>query len=82
MPAVTCFSRLDLERKFLFFKAPFKHQKRCHGLLRYLATLWQQYKQLTEIEQAFKELNGDLVLMADYQQIVHQLEAAQADLKA
>ncbi|MBL0381180.1 MAG: hypothetical protein JKP90_16240 [Desulfofustis sp. PB-SRB1] len=47
-----------------------------------MATHWQQYIQLTEIEQAFKELNGDLALMAEYQQIVHQLEAAQAALKA
>ncbi|HBH27496.1 MAG TPA: hypothetical protein DDX99_01445 [Desulfofustis sp.] len=82
MPAITCSSRLDLERKVSFFKAPFKHQKRHFGLLRYLATHWQQYIQLTEIEQAFKELNGDLALMAEYQQIVHQLEAAQAALKA
>jgi len=39
------------------------------------ATLWQYYLQLTEIEQAFKELKSDLSLRPIYHQLDHRIEA-------
>lgn len=39
------------------------------------ARLWQQYIQLTEIEQAFKELKSDLSLRPIYHQRDHRIEA-------
>jgi len=39
------------------------------------ATLWQHYIQLTEIEQAFKELKSDLSLRPIYHQLDHRIEA-------
>jgi hypothetical protein len=39
------------------------------------ATLWQYYIQLTEIEQAFKELKSDLSLRPIYHQLDHRIEA-------
>lgn len=39
------------------------------------ATLWQYYIQLTEIEQAFKELKSDLSLRPIYHQLEHRIEA-------
>jgi transposase len=39
------------------------------------AMLWQYYLQLTEIEQAFKELKGDLSLRPIYHQLDHRIEA-------
>jgi transposase len=39
------------------------------------ATLWQYYIQLTEIEQAFKELKSDLSLRPIYHQRDHRIEA-------
>jgi hypothetical protein len=38
-------------------------------------TLWQYYIQLTEIEQAFKELKSDLSLRPIYHQLDHRIEA-------
>ena len=39
------------------------------------ATLWQRYIQLTEIEQAFKELKNDLGLRPIHHQLDHRIEA-------
>lgn len=39
------------------------------------ARLWQHYIQLTEIEQAFKELKGDLAIRPIYHQLDHRIEA-------
>lgn len=39
------------------------------------ATLWQQYIQLTEIEQAFKELKGDLAIRPIHHQTDERIEA-------
>ena len=39
------------------------------------ATLWQYYLQLTEVEQAFKELKNDLGLRPIYHQLDHRIEA-------
>lgn len=39
------------------------------------ATLWQQYIQLTEIEQAFKELKGDLAIRPVHHQKDERIEA-------
>lgn len=39
------------------------------------AQLWQYYIQLTEIEQAFKELKGDLSIRPIYHQLDHRIEA-------
>lgn len=39
------------------------------------ARLWQQYIQLTEIEQAFKELKSDLSLWPIYHQLDHRIDA-------
>ncbi len=39
------------------------------------ARLWQLYMQLTEIEQAFKELKGDLAIRPIYHQLDHRIEA-------
>ncbi len=39
------------------------------------ARLWQLYIQLTEIEQAFKELKGDLAIRPIYHQLDHRIEA-------
>ena len=39
------------------------------------ATLWQYYIQLTEVEQAFKELKNDLGLRPIYHQLDHRIEA-------
>lgn len=39
------------------------------------ATLWQYYLQLTEVEQAFKELKGDLSLRPIYHQKDTRIEA-------
>lgn len=39
------------------------------------ALLWQHYIQLTEIEQAFKELKSDLSLRPIYHQLDHRIEA-------
>ena len=39
------------------------------------ATLWQYYIQLTEIEQAFKELKSDLSLRPIYHQLDHRIDA-------
>jgi transposase len=39
------------------------------------AMLWQYYIQLTEIEQAFKELKSDLSLRPIYHQLDHRIEA-------
>lgn len=39
------------------------------------ARLWQTYIQLTEIEQAFKELKGDLSIRPIYHQLDHRIEA-------
>jgi transposase len=39
------------------------------------AILWQYYIQLTEIEQAFKELKSDLSLRPIYHQLDHRIEA-------
>ncbi len=39
------------------------------------AALWQHYIQLTEIEQAFKELKGDLSIRPIYHQLDHRIEA-------
>jgi len=37
--------------------------------------LWRYYIQLTEIEQAFKELKGDLAIRPIYHQLEHRIEA-------
>ncbi len=39
------------------------------------ARLWQYYIQLTEIEQAFKELKGDLAIRPIYHQLDKRIEA-------
>ncbi len=39
------------------------------------ATLWEYYIQLTEIEQAFKELKSDLAIHPIYHQLDHRIEA-------
>jgi len=39
------------------------------------ARLWQHYIRLTEIEQAFKELKGDLAIRPIYHQLDHRIEA-------
>ena len=39
------------------------------------AELWRQYILLTEIEQAFKELKGDLAIRPIYHQLDHRIEA-------
>ena len=39
------------------------------------AALWRYYIQLTEIEQAFKELKGDLAIRPIYHQIDERIEA-------
>lgn len=39
------------------------------------AKLWEHYVQLTEIEQAFKELKGDLALRPIYHQLENRVEA-------
>ena len=39
------------------------------------ARLWRHYIQLTEIEQAFKELKGDLAIRPIYHQLDHRIEA-------
>jgi transposase len=39
------------------------------------AELWRLYIQLTEIEQAFKELKGDLAIRPIYHQLDHRIEA-------
>ncbi|MCW5559991.1 MAG: IS1634 family transposase, partial [Verrucomicrobiae bacterium] len=39
------------------------------------AQLWEWYLQLTEVEQAFKELKGDLALRPIYHQREHRIEA-------
>lgn len=39
------------------------------------ARLWRLYVQLTEIEQAFKELKGDLAIRPIYHQLDHRIEA-------
>ena len=39
------------------------------------ATLWEYYIQLTEIEQAFKELKSDLAIRPIYHQHDHRIEA-------
>jgi hypothetical protein len=39
------------------------------------ATLWQHYLQLTEVEQAFKELKHDLALRPIYHQLDNRIEA-------
>jgi transposase len=39
------------------------------------AKLWRTYIQLTEIEQAFKELKGDLAIRPIYHQLDHRIEA-------
>jgi len=39
------------------------------------AHLWRLYIQLTEIEQAFKELKGDLAIRPIYHQLDHRIEA-------
>ncbi len=39
------------------------------------ARLWLYYIQLTEIEQAFKELKGDLAIRPVYHQLDHRIEA-------
>jgi hypothetical protein len=39
------------------------------------ATLWQYYLQLTEVEQAFKELKNDLGLRPIHHQLDHRIEA-------
>jgi transposase len=39
------------------------------------AELWRHYIQLTEIEQAFKELKGDLAIRPIYHQLDHRVEA-------
>lgn len=39
------------------------------------AVLWRHYIQLTEIEQAFKELKGDLGIRPIYHQLDHRIEA-------
>ena len=39
------------------------------------AVLWQQYIQLTEIEQAFKELKGDLAIRPIHHQTDERIEA-------
>jgi len=39
------------------------------------ATLWEYYIQLTEIEQAFKELKSDLAIRPIYHQMDHRIEA-------
>ncbi len=39
------------------------------------ATLWEYYIQLTEIEQAFKELKSDLAIRPIYHQLDHRIEA-------
>ena len=39
------------------------------------ARLWRTYIQLTEIEQAFKELKGDLAIRPIYHQLDHRIEA-------
>jgi len=39
------------------------------------ARLWRYYIQLTEIEQAFKELKGDLAIRPIYHQLDHRIEA-------
>ena len=39
------------------------------------ARLWHHYVQLTEIEQAFKELKGDLAIRPIYHQLDHRIEA-------
>ena len=37
--------------------------------------LWRLYIQLTEVEQAFKELKGDLAIRPIYHQLDHRIEA-------
>ena len=39
------------------------------------ATLWRYYLQLTEVEQAFKELKHDLAVRPIYHQVDHRIEA-------
>ena len=39
------------------------------------AKLWRLYIQLTEVEQAFKELKGDLAIRPIYHQLDHRIEA-------
>ena len=39
------------------------------------ASLWRTYIQLTEIEQAFKELKGDLAIRPIHHQLDHRIEA-------
>ena len=39
------------------------------------ARLWEFYLQLTEVEQAFKELKGDLAIRPIYHQLDHRIEA-------
>jgi hypothetical protein len=39
------------------------------------AQLWRLYIQLTEVEQAFKELKGDLAIRPIYHQLDHRIEA-------
>jgi transposase len=39
------------------------------------AQLWEYYLQLTEIEQAFKELKGDLAIRPIHHQLEHRIES-------
>jgi transposase len=39
------------------------------------ATLWEYYTQLTHVEEAFKNLKGDLGLRPFYDQREHRIEA-------
>lgn len=39
------------------------------------AKLWEYYLQLTEIEQAFKELKGDLAIRPIHHQLEHRIES-------
>ena len=69
--------------RFSLNKAKLRVQRRREG--RYLlrsnltqgdpATLWQYYIQLTEIEQAFRELKGDLAIRPIYHQKDERIEA-------
>ncbi|MGF1614491.1 MAG: hypothetical protein ACFCVA_11445, partial [Gammaproteobacteria bacterium] len=59
----------------------FKYKKLDHRVLRSNLTaedpamLWQYYIQLTEVEQAFKELKTDLAIRPIHHQLDHRIEA-------
>ena len=72
-----------LDRSFRVNRAKFRETYRREGqyllrghlLLQAPATLWEYYTQLTEIEEAFKNLKGDLGIRPIFHQLPHRIEA-------